>query len=180
MTCKYDLVIQWPLVLFMMGLQTETDYPWYICFFRGNSPLVQSVRVFSFFTPYYFFFPICFCKICVIISVPMWTLHRHSVWPTLRPLRQCCPFCISSFALHTLGNAARIYGLQSGCELQDNQSWRCLKSSRSALIWVYVPIALVLINIQRGYITAQPTPRPLRAWQEREPSGCGEWEVDLC
>lgn len=85
--------------------------------------------------------------------------------------------CPAHYRKCTYNDAALIYGLQSGCELQHKQSWRCLKLSRSALIWVYVPVALVLINIQRGYITAQPTPRPLRAWREREPSGCGKWEV---
>lgn len=104
---------------------------------------------------------------------PHWGLYGSAVLSAFPPLS-------AHFRKCTYNDAALIYGLQSGCELQDNQSWRCLKLSRSALIWVYVPVALVLVNIQLGYITAPPTPRPIRAWQEREPSGCGKWEVDLC
>lgn len=137
-----------------------------------------------FFSLLFFFFLICFCKSVSLflfrcahftntLRDPHWGLYGSAVLSTFPPLS-------AHFRKCTCNGAALIYSLQSGCELRDNQCWRCLKLSRSALIWVYVPIALVLINIQPGYITAQPRPRPLRARQEREPSGCGEWEVDLC
>lgn len=147
----------------MMGLQTKMAIP--------GIP-ASSVVIFA--NPSHYLCSNVDTSQTLCVYGPHWGLYGSTCLSSFLPL-------VTHFSNCTYNDAAiiQIYSLHSGCELQDNQSWCCRKLSHSALVRAYVPIALVLINIQRGYITAQPTPRPLHAWQESKPSGCGEWEGRL-